>query len=175
MNTILRISCLIFAFISSISHAVQSDFEQRVVIESERQTIDMKNNIVTYRGDVKVTQGSLQIHADQLQILNANTDGQQILKADGSPATYTQKLENGKLMIAEADSVRYELVSRILLLSGNAKLMQEDSVVKGDRIQYNLEQQLLEANSKQDGSERVTTIFIPEQIQKQLDDDDKKN
>ncbi len=166
-----RISFLALTLLSASSLAIQTDFQQKVMIESASQTIDMKNNVVTYKGDVLVTQGTLKIHADQLQIINANTDGEQTLLATGSPASYEQRLENGKLMQAEANTVRYELVSKELTLSGQAKLMQQDSVVKGDQIRYNLEQQVLEANSKADGSERVTTIFIPEQVQQQMDRD----
>ena len=173
MITILRTSALALTLICPLCFGAQSDFNQKVVIESERQTIDMKTNVVTYKGDVKVSQGTLQIHAEQLQILNANTEGEQVLLAIGTPARYNQTLDNGKKMKAEAEQVRYELVSRVLTLSGKARLMQEDSLVKGDRIRYNLEQQILQAESKQDGSERVTTVFIPEQIQQQLDQDQK--
>lgn len=162
MNTILRTSALALALVCPFVQGVQSDFNKKVVIESERQTINMKTNVVTYIGDVMVTQGTMTIQADKLQILNANTEGQQVFIATGQPTLYQQTLESGKLMKAEAKTIRYELTSRVLLLTEEAKLMQEESLVKGDRIRYNLEQQTLEANSKKDGSERVTTIFTPE-------------
>ncbi|MCM2678613.1 lipopolysaccharide transport periplasmic protein LptA [Echinimonas agarilytica] len=173
MNKLQRISAAALIAICPFSYAVKSDFSERVVIESERQTIDMKSNVVTYIGDVKVTQGTLQIFADTLTILNATEEGQQVLVANGKPANYSQILDNGKAMDAQALRVRYELGERILLLTGEAQLTQEDSLVKGDKILYNLEQQLLEADSKDDGSARVTTIFIPDQVQEQLDDQKK--
>ena len=175
MKILNRISALLLVIACHHAAALQDDFSAKVVIESERQTIDMKANIVKYIGDVRVTQGTLQIFADQLSILNATEDGLQILVAEGKPARYTQVLDNGKVMDAEAAKVRYELGTRELLLTGQAKLVQEDSLVEGDRISYNLEKQLLEADSNKDSQTRVRSIFIPEQIQQQFEDDKKKN
>ena len=169
MNSILRNSSFTLALFCSFCFGQQVDFNQKVMIESASQTIDMKTNVVTYQGNVKVTQGTLQIFADQLQILNATIEGQ-VLLATGKPARYSQILDSGKAMSAQALEVRYELGDKVLLLTGKAQLTQEDSLVKGNSIRYNLQQQLLEAQSKTDGTERVTTIFIPEQIKKQLDE-----
>lgn len=170
MNTSLRISALALALWCQSSIAIQQDLNDKVEISAQRNAFDIKANVLNYSGDVKVTQGTMQIFADKLTILNANEEGQQVLVADGSPVRYSQILDNGKVMDAQALNMRYELSSKILLLTGDAQVMQEDSLVKGERIRYNLEKQLLEADGNADGSNRVTTIFIPEQVKQQLDE-----
>ncbi|MBD1389889.1 lipopolysaccharide transport periplasmic protein LptA [Neiella sp. HB171785] len=170
MKTTVRISALLMLLCSSASSAIERDFAEKVEISANQNAFDIKANVLKYTGDVKVAQGTMQIFADNLTILNANQEGQQVLVADGAPVRYSQVLDNGKVMDAQADKMRYELNSRILLLTGNAQVMQEDSLVKGDRIRYNLDKQLLEADGNADGNKRVTTIFIPEQVKQQLDD-----
>ncbi|MBW8189469.1 lipopolysaccharide transport periplasmic protein LptA [Neiella marina] len=172
MNTRLRISALALALWCQSSIAIQEDFNEKVEISAQRNAFDIKANVLNYIGDVKVTQGTMQIFADKLTILNANVEGQQVLVAEGSPVRYSQILDNGKVMDAQANNMRYELNSRILLLTGDAQVTQEDSLVKGERIRYNLAKQLLEADGNADGSNRVTTIFIPEQVKQQIDEDD---
>ena len=60
-----------------------------------------------------------------------------------------------------ANEIRYEVSSRILTLTGKAEINQSGSLVKSEKIQYDLEKQKLNAEGGKD-TERVTTIFTPE-------------
>ena len=143
------------------------DFEQQLVAEADRQQVDLKTNLVQFIGNVVVTQGSIRIDADQLDVIRTE-DGSGIREiiAIGRPARYQQTLEDGTPVKAEANELRYKPGERILLATGNAQLSQEKNLIRGKLIRYDLanEQLFAEGAEGADGEqERVTTIFMPNQ------------
>lgn len=56
------IACLLA---STQAYALSTDREQPVYIDSDSQQLDMKSNRVTFLGDVKLKQGSININADK--------------------------------------------------------------------------------------------------------------
>ena len=82
--------------------------------------------------------------------------------ASGKPASFYQELDDGKKINAESNEIRYELGKKRLTLSTNARLRQADSEVKGDKIIYQIDKQEMIAESGNHESDRVITIFTPE-------------
>ncbi len=64
---------------------------------------------------------------------------------------------------AEANEVRYDLKTQTLTLTQNAQLKQEESLVKGQMIKYSIDKQEMVAQG--DENSRVTTIFLPKQLE----------
>ncbi len=48
--------------------AVTGDTEQPIHIESDTQSLDMQGNVVTFTGNVVVTQGTIKINADKVVV-----------------------------------------------------------------------------------------------------------
>ena len=48
--------------------ALTGDTDQPIHIESDQQSLDMQGNIVTFTGNVVVTQGSIKINADKVVV-----------------------------------------------------------------------------------------------------------
>ncbi len=140
--------------------ASQPDYSQQIQIDAD-QLVSVEENILTYRSNVLITQGSLQMKADQLEIDASAGKGKEVYTATGSPVSYSQQLDNGQPVTATAAQMRYEPSSRTLTLSGDAELTQSGSVVKASVIRYNVEKKQLSAESND--SKRVTTIFTPEE------------
>lgn len=157
--------------LSPVVYGGQSDFNKQVVIQAKRQTSDLKENTVTFVDQVRVKQGTLHINAEQLVVHQAGDGHQEVLIATGKPAHYQQQLDNGQLLKASANEIKYELQNRTLSLVGKAQIQQQESVVKGEKIVYNLNTQRLEAESGSNNSDSVTTIFTPEKVQEQLDNE----
>ncbi len=164
MHNLNRVLVLL-ALLSISVFAAQDDYSKEIVINAKRQNADIKHSKVIFFDDVKVTQGSLAINADQLTVLHAGKTGQEVLVATGHPATLSQTLDNGTRITAEAEEVRYIRAERSLKLSGNASLKQADSVVSGEVIRYHIELQQLIAESGEQADSRVTTILLPQQLQ----------
>jgi lipopolysaccharide export system protein LptA len=145
---------------SSVVVAQQPDYSQQIQIDADNLS-SLKENVLTYRNNVVITQGSLQMKADQLEINASAGKGKEVYVATGNPVSYSQLLADGQPVTAKANEIRYEPASRILTLTGDAELAQSGSVVKASTIRYNVEKQELSAQS--DESKRVTTIFTPEE------------
>ena len=125
--------------------ASEQDFSQPIAIDSQKQHIDLKNNLATYTTNVIIKQGSLSINADEIKAFRRDQKGSELFIATGDPARYSQTLEDGKPISAQADTIRYDARSRTLVLEGNARLTQNDSLVRGRIIRYDLIKQELEA------------------------------
>lgn len=157
------LSTLLLAMsLSSLCHALESDYEQKIVVDADRQEVDIKNNRVTFYDNIEVKQGSIKMTADKLSVIGSGDSGSDVMLATGNPATFYQLLDNGKPIQAQADEVRYELKTKTLTLSRNAELRQEESVVSSATIQYNIEDQEMIAKGGDNG--RVTTVFLPQDI-----------
>ncbi|WP_169306962.1 lipopolysaccharide transport periplasmic protein LptA [Ferrimonas sediminicola] len=139
--------------------ALDSDTLQKVEVKADNSRADLPNGMVIYSGRVRITQGTLLINADELRAEATDDKVVTTLIASGSPATYQQMLENGKLAEAQANEIRYDIQKRILTLKGKAEMRQSGSLVQGDSIQYDLEKQMLVAEGSED--EQITTIFQP--------------
>lgn len=163
---------LLFSAVTLPALAANQDFNQQINVNADKESIDLKNNKVIFSGNVSVLQGTLAIKANILEVRKTKEKGSEVFVATGSPATYSQTLEDGKPISAQAKSIRYEVATRTLVLTGSAQLKQSDSLVNGDTIRYNLDKQKLVAQGN--GEEvQVTAIFNPQL--KQSNDDDSKD
>lgn len=145
---------------ASSLQAAPADHTKPIDVQADFWEASIQDNISIYRENVEVRQGSMLIKALRLEANASAGSGNEVLIATGTPATYSQTLEDGKEVKAQANEIRYELASRTLTLTGNAEMSQSGSLVQGAVIRYNIASQQLSAESEQ--NRRVTTIFTPE-------------
>lgn len=145
---------------------IERDFEQPIYIDAHHEFFDLKNNIFKVTGQVVVTQGSLIIHADTLiaEDFGSNTSNAERFLAEGSPATYQQEIEPGVIVTAQAKMITYDATSRILILAGDAELLQSGNFLKASKITYDLAQQTINAERGQDPQQRVRTSLQPRSL-----------
>ncbi|WP_157981041.1 lipopolysaccharide transport periplasmic protein LptA [Pseudidiomarina insulisalsae] len=139
----------------------KADFEQNIEIRSERDWFDIQNKIAVFEDNAVITQGTLRITADHLEVAQDEATGTRSFTAEGNPATYRQELEDGSIIRAEAQVIRYDESQQLLTMSGNVKVTQDDSLIRGHEIIYNFATQQMRASRGEDDSDRVTTIFQP--------------
>lgn len=137
--------------------AGKNDFKLPVEIDSEKQQINLKDNITIFDTNVSVTQGSLSINADYMTVTGQNKKGHEVYTATGKPAIYKQLLDDGNPIEAQADTIRYEVATRSLVLTGNAQLKQNDSLVRSKVIRYDLNLQTIQAEGTK--GTRVKSVF----------------
>ena len=144
--------------------ALTGDTDQPIHIESDQQSLDMQGNVVTFTGNVVVTQGTIKINADKVVVTRPGGEsGKEVIDGYGKPATFFQMQDNGKPVKGHADTMHYELQNDFVVLTGNAFLEQLDSNIKGDKITYLVKEQKMQAFS--DKGRRVTTVLVPSQLQ----------
>lgn len=153
----------LLAFSLNLAQAKESDYKQPVTIDAGRQLVELADNKVTFTDNVVVKQGTMDVRASKLVVIR-NDKGLQSMTAHGSPATYYQILDSGQPINAEAKQIHYDIKARTITLLNDAKIKQNDNIVTGYRIRYHIDREQMEAES-QGNSDRVTTIFLPEQLQ----------
>lgn len=158
-NALFLTACLAFSLPAA---ALKGDTDQPINIDSGSQSLDMDNNVVVFSDNVLITQGSIKITANKVTITRQEGKKEQI-EANGSPVTFQQTLDNGKPVNGKANKVQYDLGAEFLTLIGNAELKQQDSLIKAERITYDVKKQQLKATSG--GKSRVKTVLIPAQLQ----------
>ena len=157
---------LLFCFLLLLNpilplHALESDRQQPVHIESEHATADYKNGYTVYTGKVKLSQGSLIIEADEITIRRGKSGaGVSSVVATGRPAHFQQQPEIEKPPIhARANRITYDVPEELLELQDEVHIELPESTHQGSRYEYNMKTQFLNA-SGEDG-ERVTVTFLP--------------
>lgn len=156
---------VIAAAISLTTSAANIDLKQEIKVSASRTAGDLKNKIFSYIDNVVITQGSLKIKADLVQVISQGNDSDvKTYIAKGSPATFEQILEDGTPIYLQADEITYEPAKNTVIISGNAELRQAGSKVNGSVITYNFltEQVLADSNN----NERVETTLQPKQLEK---------
>jgi lipopolysaccharide export system protein LptA len=128
-----------------------------IEISSDTQQVNIKKNTIVFFGNVKVTQGTLVILADSIEVQQLSSNNQQSLIAKGNPARYQQLMPNLKQATAEADEIHYSLKNKIIYLKGHAKIHQNNSHIQSDEISYHLHTQKILAKSQSE--QRVITII----------------
>jgi lipopolysaccharide export system protein LptA len=140
--------------------AAKIDIEQEIIIKAKRQEGDLKNKIASYLDEVSITQGSLTILADVVQVLSQTENDHKVYIAKGNPAKFQQLLEDGSPINLQANEIRYEPALHTITISGNALLSQAGSEVSGSKITYNTQTEKLAAESNK--NEAVVTILKPQ-------------
>ena len=146
-------------------YALSSDSEQPVYIDSDSQQLDMKSNQVTFIGDVNLKQGSININADKVIVTRNAVSGEiEEIQGFGKPATFSQLTDDGKTLYGEADDLHYQLVADKLIMTKNAMLSQDGSIIRGSKSTYLIGSQKLVADSGE--NKRVSTVLQPTEVNK---------
>jgi len=146
------------------AQAEKADLNKEINISGARTAGDLKNKIFSYIDDVVITQGTLIINADLVQIHTDIKSKEKTYIAKGSPATFKQTLDDGTPIYLQANEIKYEPSQNTVIIAGNAELRQEGSKVNSNTITYNFETEQVHADS--DENNRVKTVLQPKVLDK---------
>ncbi|UTZ22802.1 lipopolysaccharide transport periplasmic protein LptA [Vibrio campbellii] len=160
----LHLSLLALVLAAPQALALKSDTQQPVYINSDTQQVDMQSNQVTFKGNVSLKQGSINIDADRVVVTrDPKTESIKQIQAFGKPATFSQLMDDGKTLSGQANELDYRISTDELTMKGQAQLKQDGNTIQSSSIRYQIGQQKLVADSSD--NERVTTILQPNQIE----------
>lgn len=122
---------------AAAAHAELADKDKPVNLEADTVTLDDVRKISVYQGNVIVSQGTLMLRADRVEV-RQNDAGLQSVSAVGRPVAFRQKLDRRDETIEGfADQVEYDAVKGQLELIGNARVRRGEDELRGARISYN--------------------------------------
>ena len=160
----LHLSLLALVLAAPQALALKSDTQQPVYINSDTQQVDMQSNQVTFKGNVSLKQGSINIDADRVVVTrDPKTESIKQIQSFGKPATFSQLMDDGKTLSGQANELDYRISTDELTMKGQAQLKQDGNTIQSSSIRYQIGQQKLVADSSD--NERVTTILQPNQIE----------
>ncbi|MEE7547175.1 lipopolysaccharide transport periplasmic protein LptA [Xanthomonas sp. Kuri4-1] len=139
--------------------AKTSDRNQPMTIDSTAQEGDMLNDNgkVRFTGNVVITQGTLEIHADTADIFQKNGETDRVV-LNGKQATLKQQMDDGSMMNGQADTIEYKVGEEIIILTGNYSVKSPKGTNAGQRMVYNTKTGNMQSGG--DGS-RVRTVIQP--------------
>lgn len=162
------LSALLSSFVlhSTAWADVDRDFTQPILVDADREELDLRENRLVLHDNVVIQQGSLRITAD---LLNVESDSElgsgdsEVFIATGNPATYQQEIEPGMLVEASASEIRYDAATRVISLVGQATMQQGGNQVSANRIVYYIDEQRVTAERGEEDDQRVRNVFQPRQ------------
>lgn len=169
MIQFLRVSFTCLMLCSAQVWALQGDRSEPISIESDTAERDETKGTTTYAGAVIMQQGSMKINADKV-IIYSNKEKVTHIIATGKPVHYEQKpSEKQSLVIAQANTLEYQIQDESLHLIDSAFLEQEGTNLSGNRIDYDVKNSVVKAGGETKNRERVRMVINP----KVLNTDDK--
>lgn len=134
---LIRILVFGLALLAAPAHAEKADRDKPVNLEADRVTLDDIRKVSVYQGNVILSQGTLMLRADRVQVTQ-NVHGLEHVSATGRPVAFRQKLDDRDEYIEGfADRIEYNGVTSQLELIGQARLRRGDDELRGARISYN--------------------------------------
>jgi len=122
-------------FTSLAAHAISTDVEKPVSIESDSVVFNKEAGTAVYAGNVEIKQGTLSIHASRIEI-SAPANEIQTIKATGSPVNFQQTMDSGKQTVGRAKTVQYFVTQKKLVMDGDASLSQDRDNFASNHIEY---------------------------------------
>lgn len=134
-----------------------------IEIVADRLTVEQAEGRAVFFGNVLAEQGEMLLRADRLVVFyhlgEAGVDGQAIRRIE----------VEGNVTIASAEETAvgdegfYDVTGAVIELTGNVVLTRDANVIRGDRLEIDVERQLATMTSMPDRppGERVRALFRP--------------
>lgn len=137
------------------AHALKTDADQPINIRARRVDANEKTGVSVYRGDVVLTQGSLRIEADRIEVTlrGGQTD---LVRAWGKPARMYTRTDAGEDIHANSARIEYHGKARRIDLYEDVELKRDTDVFHGAVMHYLLDQQVFTAEGGDNGQVSAT-------------------
>lgn len=146
-NALAKVYLSIFLITSPcFALALKGDEKQPLQIDADQATLDQKQMVSVFSGNVIITKGSLVVHAAK-GVASQDTAGDRVLILDGNPVTFVQMGDDGEKIEGQGNNFNYNSKSHLAVLTGRARIKKGKNVVIGDVLTYNSDTQVYSAQS----------------------------
>lgn len=146
-------------------------------LDADQAEIDNARGVSVYTGNVVLTRGFRRITGDRMTVhLRQDDNGDRALDhvvVEGEPAVYNQEAtEDTRAVEAEAPRMEYYASGpeRVVLLEG-ARLVQGRNTFSGERIEYEVAADVVNARGEPETGRRVEITLFPDDEDDQEDDE----
>ena len=152
------------ALLASPAYAEKADRDKPVNLEADTVTLDDIRKVSVYQGNVILSQGTMMLRADHMQVTQ-NAEGLDKITATGRPVSFRQKVEGRDEFIEGfASRIDYDNVNGQLELIGQAQLRRGSDELRGAQISYNANTEFYKVVGQPDATTpagRVRAVIRP--------------
>lgn len=135
---------LVSCILPILANAYATDESQPIKIEANHATLDQKQKITVFSGQVLITKGTLVIHAAE-GTATQDQLGNRTLSLIGRPVTFKQKADDGEIIEGQGNKFDYDTKSSLAILTSRARVKKGKNVIVGDTLTYNTKTQVYSA------------------------------
>lgn len=150
--------CCFVAALAAPAAAEKADRDKPVNLEADKVTIDDARQTALFVGNVVLTQGTLQIRGDRMEV-RQDKDGFQYGTTWGGPAHFRQKREGyDEYIEGWAERIEYDGRAESMQMFNRAQLKRGQDEVRGNYISYDAKSEFFQVT----GSARDAAPDNPE-------------
>lgn len=164
LTSLLLPVCLLLWTPASI--AERADHDMPINLEADQVLVDDAQQISTFSGNVRLSQGTLQIHGDRI-VVKQDKNGFQHATAYGNTAEFRQKREGFEGYVEGfGERIEYDTQTEVLDLYKQARLKRDQDEVRGEHITYSSRSEIFQvaggsATSEEAPPQRVRAVLQP--------------
>jgi len=133
---LLLLGVLCVSLIATAAHAEKADREKPINLEADRVTLDDAKQLAVFEGNVVLTQGTLVIRGDRMEVRQDN-EGFKHGTAWGKLAHFRQKREGvDEIIEGSAERIEYDGRADKVQMFTRASMKRGQDEVRGDYISY---------------------------------------
>ncbi|MEE4380043.1 MAG: lipopolysaccharide transport periplasmic protein LptA [Candidatus Competibacteraceae bacterium] len=152
---------LVLLLLPMAATALPEDRKQPIRLEADSAQLNQQTGVSVYQGNVVISQGSMRLKADTATFY-VNNGRFEKLEAIGKPVQLRYRPDKDKPEIqGVSQRVEYNVPDALVIMTTNAKITQGEATFAGNRIEYDLDKDLIKAS----GKDRIEFIIPPESIQ----------
>ena len=137
----------------ALALALPSDSDQPIHIQADTADLDDKKGTAIYRGNVIITQGTLKITGHTVTLVQGKSGDVEYFKSVGNQAYYEQVPNEGdELLKAWGNTIEYFMPKDTIVITDQAKVSQGGNTSRGEKITYNVKQELVNVGRAKPGS-----------------------
>lgn len=147
---------------STLSFALDSDKNQPATLKADNVKYNRDTGVGIYTGNVSINQGTTVVTANQITTYSDKQNHLIKAIAVGTPATYQAIPQvNQGLLKANALTITYLPTQNKVILQGSASVTQNNNVINGPWISYNLKTGQMITQQGQNQQQQTTIIYQP--------------
>lgn len=129
--------------------------------EASATGLEFENSQWRFKGQVRITVPDGKLASDLATVTFRNNEISRAV-VQGGPATFEQRLEDGRLAQGRAKSIEYDVQAATVRLLGDAWLSDSRNEIRGNTLVYDIAQQRVAANPDETDPGGVRITIIPQ-------------
>ena len=161
MKTLHIITLICACQIAGSALAEKADRSKPINLEADKVTVDDRNKVHTYEGNVVLTQGTITVRADKLTF-RQNPDNSMQVTATGNPVSFRQKRDGSdEYYEGFAQRIEYDGAKDLLELFDRALLKRGIDEIRSNYVSYNTKSEVFKAEGRPDTPAAVASDTGP--------------